>query len=469
MPQALRTTLLSLRDLLVTAGPFLLLAAAMLAVAYWILDPTPKKHIVLATGVENGAYAEFGRRYAAFLAQHGVTVELRTTQGSAENLSLLKDPASGVDVAFVQGGSEGPPDGEEPQAATDLVSLGSLFYEPVWLFYRRDSARRLLKAPRPPEGGRPPRGSSEVAKPHSLEKTDALTSLAQLSGWKLNVGAPGSGVSPLMAQLLEANSVDTTSIELSRQPLTPAVVEFLGGRLDALAMASAPESLIVQMLLQTPGVQLADFAQNEAYSRRFPFMSAVTLPRGVVDLAKDVPSQDVHLVAPVASLVAREKLHPALVQLLVQAARRVHAGSGWFQRKNEFPNPRTSEWPLAPEAERVYRDGAPWLQRYLPFWAANLVDRMWVVLLSIVTLLIPLSRIVPPLYELRIRSRVFRWYGQLRAVEDATDTRPAGELLAELDTIEAKVGQISLPLSYADELYALRSHIQLVRRRLQGR
>jgi TRAP-type uncharacterized transport system substrate-binding protein len=468
MPQALRTTLLSLRDLLVTAGPFLLLAAAMLAVAYWILDPTPKKRLVLATGTEQGAYAEFGRRYAEFLAQHGITVELRSTQGSAENLALLKDPNSGVDAAFVQGGSEGPPDGDEPQAATDLVSLGSLFYEPVWLFYRRDSAQRLLKAPSPPEGGRPPRGSSEVAKPRSLE-TDTLASLSQLSGWKLNVGAPGSGVSPLMTQLLEANSVDPASITLSRQPLTPAVVEFLEGRLDALVMASAPESLIVQMLLQTPGVQLAGFPQNEAYSRRFPFMSAVTLPRGVVDLAKDLPPQDVHLVAPVASLVAREKLHPALAQLLVQAARRVHAGAGWFQRKNEFPNPRTSEWPLAAEAERLYRDGVPWLQRYLPFWAANLVDRMWVALLSIVTLLIPLSRIVPPLYELRIRSRVFRWYGQLRAVEDATDTRPAGELLAELDAIEAKVGQISLPLSYADELYALRSHIQLVRRRLQGR
>jgi TRAP-type uncharacterized transport system substrate-binding protein len=444
MPQALRTTLLSLRDLLVTAGPFLLLAAAMLAVAYWILDPTPKKHIVLATGTEQGAYAEFGRRYAEFLAPHGITVELRSTQGSAENLALLKDPNSGVDVAFVQGGSEGPPDGDEPQAATDLVSLGSLFYEPVWLFYRRDSAQRLLKA-------------------------DTLSGLSHLSGWKLNVGAPGSGVSPLMTQLLEANSVDPASITLSRQPLTPAVVEFLEGRLDALVMASAPESLIVQMLLQTPGVQLADFAQNEAYSRRFPFMSPVTLPRGVVDLAKDRPPQDVRLVAPVASLVAREKLHPALVQLLVQAARRVHAGAGWFQRKNEFPNPHTSEWPLAAEAERLYRDGVPWLQRYLPFWAANLVDRMWVALLSIVTLLIPLSRIVPPLYQLRIRSRVFRWYGQLRAVEDATDTRPAGELLAELDAIEAKVGQISLPLSYADELYALRSHIQLVRRRLQGR
>ncbi len=447
MPQALRTTLLSLRDLALTAGPFILLALALLVAAYVMLDPTPPKHLVLATGVEQGAYAEFGKRYAAMLKQHGITVELRTTQGAADNLALLGNPASGVDVAFIQGGSDEERDeagNNDAPPDTTLQSLGSMFYEPVWLFYREDSARRLLKA-------------------------DTLSNLSQLVGWKLNVGAQGSGVPPLMDKLLEANHVDPATIQLSRQPLTPAVVEFLGGKLDALVLASAPESLMVQMLLQTPGVRLADFAQAEAYSRRFPFMSPVKLPRGVVDLARDIPPQDVHLVAPVATLVARDTLHPALVQLLVQAARQVHADAGWFQKKGEFPNGQTNAYPLAREAERVYRDGVPWLQRYLPFWVANLIDRMWVVLLSIVTLLIPLSRVVPPLYELRIRSRVFRWYGQLRAVEDAVDTKPAQDLLTELDAIETKVGQVSVPLSYADELYSLRSHIQMVRRRLQGR
>jgi hypothetical protein len=173
-------------------------------------------------------------------------------------------------------------------------------------------------------------------------------------------------------------------------------------------------------------------------------------------------------VAPTATLVARDSLHPALAQLFVQAAMQVHGGAGWFQRKGEFPNTANNERPIAPEALRIYRNGVPWLQRYLPFWLANLADRMWVVLLAIGAVLIPLTRIVPPLYEFRIRSRVFRWYGQLRAVEQARDRRPREELLAELDDIDRRVSQVTVPLSYADELYALRSHIQAVRLRLQG-
>jgi hypothetical protein len=221
------------------------------------------------------------------------------------------------------------------------------------------------------------------------------------------------------------------------------------------------------MLLQTPGIRLLDFAQSEAYARRFPFMSPVLLPRGVIDLARDQPPADVRLVAPTATLVARDSLHPALAQLFVQAAMQVHGGAGWFQHKGEFPNTANNERPLAPEALRIYRNGVPWLQRYLPFWLANLADRMWVVLLAIGAVLIPLTRIVPPLYEFRIRSRVFRWYGQLRAVEQARDRRPREELLAELDDIDRRVSQVTVPLSYADELYALRSHIQAVRVRLQ--
>ena len=206
---------------------------------------------------------------------------------------------------------------------------------------------------------------------------------------------------------------------------TPAVVAFLEGRIDAIVFVSAPESLMVQMLLRTPGVRLFDFAQAEAYARRFSFLSAVVLPRGIVDLARDQPPHDVHLVAPTAMLVARDGTHPALVQLLVQAAAQVHGGAGWFQHKGDFPNTRNTAIPISPEATRFYRDGLPWLQRYLPFWLANLIDRMGVALISIIAVLIPLSRVVPPLYQFRIRSRVFRWYGQLRTLEDAAGKRPA--------------------------------------------
>ncbi|MEO8060257.1 MAG: TAXI family TRAP transporter solute-binding subunit [Burkholderiales bacterium] len=442
MPNNLRHTLLSFRDLLVTFGPFIVLAVALLGLAYWMLDPNPPKKVVLATGADQGAYAELGKRYVQALKPYGITVELRATQGAAENLQLLRDPASGVDIAFVQGGADDRTAREEEED-TSLVALGSLFYEPVWLFYRSDAAQRLLKAP-------------------------TLSSLSQLPGWRLNIGAEGSGVPNLMQKLIAANNIEPSTLTLQRQPQTPAVVALLAGETDALVFASAPESLMVQMLLQTPGIALYNFAQADAYSRRFAFLTPVTLPRGVVDLARDLPPQDVRLIAPTATLLARKETHPALIQLFVQAAQQIHGAAGWFQRKGELPVAAGTEEPLAKEAQRYYATGAPVLQRYLPFWLANLIDRMWPVLVTIVAALIPLSRMLPPLYQFRIRKRIFRWYAQLRDVEDAIDKRPATELLHELGVIEERVGNVSVPLSYADELYSLRSNIQMVRRRLGG-
>jgi TRAP-type uncharacterized transport system substrate-binding protein len=442
MPKVLRHTLLSVRDLLVTAGPFLVLALALLGLAYWALDPTPPRRVVLATGPEQGAYAEFGQRYVEHLKRYGVTVELRKTQGSAENLRLLREEGSGVDFAFVQGGA-GRLHQPTEEAIEGLLTLGSLFYEPVWLFYREAVAQEKLQQP-------------------------AVSGLMQLKGWRINIGAPGSGITNLMLRLFDTNGLDASDLTVSRLEQTPAVMAFLAGEIDALVFVSAPESPMVQMLLQTPGVKLLDFAQAEAYSRRLPAVAPVTLPRGVIDLARDLPPADVRLVAPTAMLVAREDAHPALQQLFVQAARSIHSQPGWFARKDEFPSTRNTVLPVSKEAQRYYESGPPFLQRYMPFWVANLVDRMWVVLVSLIAILIPLSRVVPPLYELRIRSRIFRWYGRLRQIEenltDAQADRAA--LLKELDELDAKVERIAVPLSHADELYALRSHIELVRKKL---
>jgi len=435
------TAPLSTRDLLATTLPFLLLALALLAIAYLVLDPSPPRRVVLATGTEQGAYAEFGKRYAELLKAEGITVDLRTTQGSAENLKLLRDPHSGVDLAFVQGGADRK-FGPEEDANAGLVSLGSLFYEPVWVFYREDARRRLLQ-------DRP------------------FDSLSQLHGWRVNVGAEGSGVAVLMDKLIEANHLKAQELGLARLGATAAVVELLQGTLDAMVFVSAPESPMVQMLLVTPGIGLLGFAQAEAYSHLFPFMSPVTMPRGIIDMGRDLPPRDVPLVAPTGTLVARESTHPALIQLFVQAAQQVHGGAGWFQRAGDFPNARNTERPLAAEAARFYRNGVPFLQRYLPFWLANLFERMWPVLVTLIAVLVPLSRMLPPLYEFRVRSRIFRWYSQLRAVEDGVGKRPARELTADLDALEQRVERIAVPLSYVDELYALRAHIHLVRSRLQ--
>ena len=440
----LKSLLLALRDLIPAAAPFVLLTLVLMALAYWALDPTPPRRLVLATGAEQSAYEVMGRRYRDALAPFGIQVELRRSAGSGENLRLLQTPGSGVDVAFMQGGTWQPPPGET-EDSSGLVSLGSLFHEPVWLFYREDSAQRLL------------------GRPH-------LDAIGELRRWKLNAGSEGSGVKLLADRVLELNGLSAADLQLTHLANTPAVVELLESRIDAMVFVSAPDSPLIQMLLQTPGIRLFSFAQAQAYARKLPYLSAVTLPRGVVDLSRDIPAEDVHLIAPTATLAARADVHPALVQLLMQAAARIHGEPGWFARSGEFPNALDTDLPVSAEAHRFLKSGAPWLQRYLPFWLSNLIDRMWVALLSIIAVLIPLSRLVPPVYEFRVRSRVFRWYAKLRDVEEAA-ARPDPDraaLMAVLDDVEGRVSHISVPLSYADELYALRQHIDLVRSRVRG-
>ena len=446
MPRLIRNTLLSVRDLIATAGPFIVLALLLLAGAYLLLDPAPPKRVVLATGPEQSDYAEFGKHYAAELKRYGIEVVQKPTQGSSENRRLLHAAEHTVDLGFVRGGSSDAARAvDEDKSGVPLVSLGSLYLEPVWVFYREDAARRL-------------------------KREATLTQLAQLQGWRVNLGARGSGVTGLMGKLLHANGVERESLQATRLEQTPAVVALLAGEVDALAFAAAPESLMVQMLLGTPGVKLLEFAQAEAYARHLPFLSAVVLPRGVADLARDLPTHDLPLVAATTTLVAREGTHPALLQLFVQAAHNIHGSTGWLARAGQFPSPQQTELPLAKEAERYYRNGPPLLQRYLPFWLANLIDRMWVVLVSIIAVLIPLARMVPPLYQFRIRSRVFRWYRRLREIEDLLRTGkvPPAELLDNLNKLEAKVQHITVPLSYADQLYSLRGHIELVRERLSS-
>ena len=434
MSKILAFSRFSVRDFLATAGPTLLLVGAFCALAYWLVDPAPPRQVSLSTGQDNSAYEEFGKKYVATLAKHGIKVTLQPSLGSQENLQRLNNGKT--DIAFVQSGSTEHEDAERH----GLISLGSLFTEPVWLFMREDKA---------------------------------VTELAQLKGMKINLGPEGTGVPGLFRQLLSVNGVEANELTVSDLQNTPATVELLEGRIDGLVFSSAPEAPLIQMLLQTPGIKLFDFSQAEAYTRRLPFLTHVVLPRGIVDLGQNIPAQDYHLIAPTATLVAREDLHPALVDLFVQAAARIHGGTGWFQQQGQFPSARYTEIPVAPEALKFYKDGAPVLQRYMSFWLANFFDRMWVLVVALGALILPLSRVVPPLYVWRIRSRVYRWYGQLRTVEQALEDVPPEQRaqvyaaqLKRLDQIEEMVNQISIPLSFADGLYGLRSHINFVRKRI---
>jgi TRAP transporter TAXI family solute receptor len=432
MSKILKFTRFSLRDLLATATPTVIAIAAFCVLAYVIVDPAPPRTVILSTGQENSAYENIGKRYADAMRKHGIVVTLKNSLGSADNLQRLNKGE--VDIAFVQSGSTNEAEAERK----GLVSLGSLFTEPVWLFMRDKKA---------------------------------VTQLTQLRGLKINLGPEGSGVPRLFRQVLDVNGVEAKELQTSALENTPATVELLEGRIDGLVFAAAPDDPLIQMLLQTPGIKLFDFTQAEAYARRLPFLTHVTLPRGIVDLGRDLPSRDYQLIAPTATLVARDDLHPALVDLFVQAASNIHGGAGWFQQQGQFPSPRYTEIPVAREAAKFYKDGPPFLQRYMNFWLANFFDRMWVLVVALGALFLPLSKVIPPLYVWRIRSRVYRWYGQLRAVEqalaDANATQRA-EQLERLNDIEDRVNELSVPLSFADEVYGLRSHIQLVRQRIQS-
>jgi uncharacterized protein len=432
----IKSKLISIRDLVVTAGPFVALVVLVFGLAYLVVDPTPPSTMVMASGPEGSDYDVFAKRYQKLLARHHIRVILKQTQGSRENLDLVKKTVGGVDAAFVRSATASRDELEQ----STLESIGSLFYEPVWIFYR---------------------------------EAVNLDSLTKLRGLNFNDGPQGSGTPRLAQALMRQNQVDPSEVHLSELENTDAVVALLEGKLDALLITSASDGLMIQMLLQTPGIKLFNFTQAEAYSRRLRSLSHVVLPRGVVNLAKDMPPQDIDMVSPTSSLVLRDGIHPALTELLVQAASEIHGRADWFARVHEFPSAQSSDYPVAKEALRFYRTGPPLLQRYLPFWLANLIERMWVVLLSMAALLIPLSRILPPLYEWRIRSRIYRWYAQLKAIErevqipaSATPAPEAIRLHKQLDDLETKVNHINVPLSYTDEVFFLRQHIDLVRSKL---
>jgi TRAP transporter TAXI family solute receptor len=422
--------LITLREAVVSFAPLVLLVGSALVLAYWWLAPTPPKHVVLATGPEQSAYDQFGQRYAQALAPLGIEVTLRPTSGAQDNLNLLR--SGEVDLGFVQGGSIS----LTPTDTQAITSLGSLFVEPVWVFYT---------------------------------SAQPWTRLQQLKGKRVNVGTVGSGVPNLFNALLDANHMAASDMTLSTLDETPATIALINKQVDAIVFVSAPESLLVRMLLQTPDVRLMPFAQANAYSRQMPYLAPVALPSGVVDLAALIPSTDVPLVATTTSLLAQADTHPALLQLFSQAAARIHGGAGWFNNAGTYPNAAQSELPVADEALRTMRGGTPFLQRYVPFWLANVIERMWLAMSAIVVLALPLSRVVPPLYTLRIRSRVFRWYSELRDIEaQAARGVPTAQLLAQMNALEANVAQVQVPLSYTDELYALRQHIAWTRSKLQA-
>jgi TRAP-type uncharacterized transport system substrate-binding protein len=433
LPRRLQFRTWSRRDLLVALAPAILLIVVAFIVAAYFVQPAPPKKIVMASGQKEGRYGYYAKQYKAFLARNGITLEIHPSSGAVQNMALLMDENSGVDVAFVQGGTG------FGANAPDLVSLGSLYYEPLWVFYR----------------GAP------------------IKDLDGLRGKKIAIGAEESGTRSLALQLLAMNGAVLPPTQLLPSSGKEAEEQLTKGKIDALIMVAPADSNLVGRLIATPGIHLLSFERAEAYTRLFPYLTKLVLPRGVLDLAADIPSKDIVVVAPTANLIARDSLHPALAYLLMRAATEIHSGAGVFDREGEFPAPRDTGFPLSETAKRYYKSGPPLLQRYLPFWAANLVDRLWVVLLPILAVSVPLVRMVPPVYRWRVRSRIYRWYARLKEIElgldDSADAATLEGFLTRLEDIEASVNRIPTPLAYSDNLYSFRAHIDLVRQRIAQR
>ncbi len=418
------------KDSILVIGIAIVLLIAGFWVAFQFVEPAPPTHITISTGSSEGAYFKYAHQYRKALAVNGIDLEILNSAGSGENIQRLLN--NEADVAFVQGGASGKSNTEK------LLSLGSLYYEPIWLFYR---------------------------KPLKLNR------LSDLTGKKVAIGPEGSGTRTVALQLLEKNGIHsqvTELLPLTGQKGASALIE---GKVDAIFMIASPDSEVIQELLRDQRIQTMGFDRAEAYARLNPYLSHILLPQGIVDLEQNIPDHEITLLAPTANLAVREDFHPALAVLLLQAAKKIHHDATLFSRKGVFPNASGLEFPISDVAERYYQKGAPFLMRFLPFWAAIMIDRMVVMLIPLIALLFPLFKIMPPLYRWRVRSRIYRWYRELQAVDDQAhglelDPDQQQVLCKELDQIENEVNKVKAPLSYADQVYNLLLHIDLVRKKI---
>ena len=404
-------------------------AAAIACAALVMLQSMPPHQLVMATGPEGGAYYEVGQRYREVLARAGVDVKLVPTAGSVETLDRLRDPRSGVNVGLMQGGIAGTGD------KSGLESLGTLFYEPLWWF-RRGEIQGV--------------------------------GVDGLRGRKISIGPEGSGTRALALDLIKRTGIEQQVGEWLALAPRPSAEKLAAGEIDVAFMMTAWDSPVVRQLLSDDRIGLSSFPRADAFVALYPYLNKVVVPRGVADLAKDQPPSDVVLVATKASLIVREDLHSAIQYLLLNAAVELHSGASIFNRANEFPAAEAIDIPLSSEALRFYKSGSPFLHEYFPFWVAALIGKLIILLIPILGVLYPMMRSLPRLYDWMMRSKVLRMYGELRLLEDETESaRRSGsdtrDMIARLDRLEQQANHLRVPVAYASMLYSLRDHIALVR------
>jgi TRAP-type uncharacterized transport system substrate-binding protein len=395
-----------------------------------LLRPLPPRVVVMTTGPDGSATAEFAERYRTAFARVGVELKLQPSAGGIENLARLRDPKSGVSVGFVEGGLARAGDD------ANLASLGTLFYEPVWFFIRAATPDKKLKF---------------------------------LAGKRMSIGPKGSGTREFALRLLAMNGIDSNALTMLPYSPSEAADKLIGGDLEAAVMVTSWDSPAVRRLGASTEAHLLSFPRADAYVALYPTISKLILPQGVFDMANDRPAADVALIAAKASLVIRNDLHPSIQYLLLDAAREIHGTPGIFQKAGQFPAAEAIDLPLSEQARNFYTSGRPFLQRYLPFWLAVFVGQLLVLLIPVVGVLYPLLRLAPALYGWSMRRRIFRLYGELKFLEDELERRgvdAAADLRSQLDRLEARVNHLKVPLAFRQLQYTLRLHIGIVRERL---
>lgn len=419
-------------SLVVYGGAIILLLAAVW-VAYQYAEPLPPSKITIAAGSPTGAYTKYARQYAEYFAKEGIELEILETKGSMDNLARMTDADNTVDVAFMQGGITTPD--EHP----DLRSLGSLYYEPLWLFYK---------------------GKKDITK------------LSDLKGKRVGIGADGSGTHHVISRILEENGITAENTTLITRGAGATVPLMNKGEIDAMFAIAGVKSKVIDGLSQ-PGtdVKLFSFARAEAYARSHHYLKRLTLPQGGINLAEDLPATNINMLAPTANLVVKDDLHAAIKFLFLLAARDIHMKGDIFAMPGQFPNDKALLFPLSDEAKSYYKNGPPLLMRFLPFQIAITMERLKILLIPLLTLLYPLFKVTPPAYRWQIRRRIFKWYKDLKDLDirayDITTVAEAEAMLQELVDLDKHVMETSVPISYMDYIYSLRLHIRLIQIRME--
>lgn len=410
------------------------LIAALFA-GIWFILPQPPQTLTIVTGFPDGLYSQFANHLKTELAKEKITLQIRNTGGSVDNLALINDPNSGIDLAIVQSGVG------DPVKYPELLSLAGIFYEPLWVWYRQPAFTK--------EGG-------------------ALTQLSQLQGKRISIGNDGSGTQILSNAILKLNEINADLVKLEKLKPDEAIEKLQKGELDVAFIVAAGEAPILKKFYQIPGIRLMNFDQAEAYTRVLPYLDRIDIPRGIISIAHDQPKQDIRTIASTATLVARNDINPATVSLLLGASYDILRNYSRLQKPGQFPSSKGLDFPMDMDAEIFLRDGPSFFYRHLPFWGAVWVERFIKILIPLLIVLIPVFTYLPAIFNLSLKVKLSRLYKILKNIEKRSNS-PDNYLLlhTELLNLEKRIQQIKVSAMQSKEVYDLKAHVALVRHQLE--